>query len=110
MVAPALLALGDRPGADAFEGGERTARCRRDPDVDHRPFGVLHERRPARAVGPREAAYLRRNRVVGEAEVVMDVPLHQRAAVVGHVLEGDRRSGSMNIADTSFLVPSGCGS
>ena len=37
----------DRAGGDALERGERTARCRGDPDVDHRRCGVLDERRRA---------------------------------------------------------------
>ena len=45
VVAEALLALGDRAGADALERGERPALVGRDPDVDHRRLAVLDERR-----------------------------------------------------------------
>ena len=45
VVAQALLALGDRAGGDALEGGERAALVGRDPHVDHRRLVVLDERR-----------------------------------------------------------------
>ena len=47
---------------------------------------------PARAVGLGEATDLGGHGIVGVAEVVVDVPLHQPAAEVGHVREGHRSS------------------
>ena len=87
MVAPPLRALLDRLGTDAFESGERTALVGDDPHMDHRRLLMLDERRAARAIGFGETLDLRVDGLVGQAEVVVDVPLHQRAAPVGDVLQ-----------------------
>ena len=89
VVAPPLRALLDRPGTDAFEGGEWAALVGDDPHVDHRRLLMLDERRAARAVGSGDALDLGGDGIIGQAEVVVDVPLHQRAAPVGDVLQRD---------------------
>ena len=91
VVAEALLARHDLAGADAFERRERPARVRRDPHVDHRGGLELHQTRSGTCRRVGEAGDSGLLRVGREAEVVVDVPLHQRAADVGHVLERDDR-------------------
>ena len=89
---------GHLTGTDTLQRGERPALVGRDPHVDHRrgrnffgPAGHV----PTAFVS---ADDLRSDRVVGEAQVVVDVPLHQRAADVRHI--GERgRSGARHRAD-----------
>ena len=99
------LARLDLTGADALEGGERAARVLGDPHVDHGHRVNFAGRRRQVAAHRRDAGDPGRHRVVGEAEVVVDVPLGELAAESGHVVER-APVGSMNMADTSFLAPS----
>ena len=87
VVAAGDLAGKDLSGTDTLERGERATRVLRDPHVDHRHGLELDRRRMAVAAAVRQPGDMRRDRVVGEAEVVVDVPLRQRAADVGDLVE-----------------------
>ena len=89
VVVAQILALGvaDVGPTRAFtlEGGERSARVRGDPHVNHRDADSA-EGRSGRAlpVGVQHTGHHRTPLgVVAEAQIVVDVPLHQRPGEVG---------------------------
>src|SRR3546814_1884841 len=90
----------DGATGDALERREGAARMRNDPHVDHWYRLELHQRWAAPALPVGEAGHLPFRR---EAQVVVDVPLGQRATERRRVVE--RRAGLRHVHRGNELFP-----
>ena len=91
LVGACAVGRGGLPGAVAFEGGERTALVGGDPHVNHRVVAAgVHGALRAVALGVGYAGDLWPVLPAAPAQVLVDVPLHQPAAVVDELGIVDR--------------------
>lgn len=87
MVTGLGFACLDLAGANALQRRERATALGDDPHVDHRNWLELHQRGLTLSASVGQPGDMGGDLVVGEAQVVVDVPLGEFAAYVRHPVQ-----------------------